>query len=469
MVRARFTSGTGRTPSPSPDRPDGTPVLSHPDDRAHALIGRAEQVLYDGRLLRQVLRREHLAPGTFLADTQEQRLYVWLPGGDDPQGVEMEASVRSRWLSAGPDAGHVHLRGITFRHAANHAQRGAFALQGPDRASGPLGWVVEDCTFERANGPGASFSGFGHIVRRCIFRDNGQLGFGASYCHDTRIEECLIERNNTKGYSTGWEAGGLKVALSRGFAFDGCRVVDNHGSGIWYDIGNEEAEVQGCTIVGNDEAGIFYEISYGLHAHDNLIVGNGLRGESVGGAWGLGGITLSSSEGCVVEHNTLVGNRDGIALREQHRTTPRIDQEQGAAEVAIRNRDHVIRSNVVAYSQQDNVAFWMDTTFFGPHPGGGDADEPPSEDPRTLDIRLEDNLLFALPGRPNYLYGVPWRPRSETFDTPEAFAAGTGIADTSRVGDPRFADVMAGDYRLRPDSPARAIGAGVRDRPSTVR
>ena len=103
----------------------------------------------------------------------------------------------------------------------------------------------------------------------------------------------------------------------------------------------------------------------------------------------------------------------------------------------------------------------MDTTFFGPHPGGGDADEPPSEDPRTLDIRLEDNLLFALPGRPNYLYGVPWRPRSETFDTPEAFAAGTGVIDTSRVGDPRFADVMAGDYRLRPDSPARwAPGCG---------
>ncbi len=397
--------------------------------------------------------------GTFLADTQDKKLYVWLPGGDDPQDVEMEASVRSRWLSAGPDAGHVHLPGSPSATPPTTPSAAPSPCKAPTAPAAPsAGWSRT----APSSGPTArhSFSGLGHIVRRCTFRDNGQLGFGASYCHDTRIEQCLIERNNTKGYSTGWEAGGLKVALSRGFAFDGCRVVDNHGSGIWYDIGNEEAEVQGCTIVGNDEAGIFYEISYGLHAHDNLIVGNGLRGESVGGAWGLGGITLSSSEGCVVEHNTLVGNRDGIALRKQHRTTPRIDQEQGAAEVAIRNRDHVLRSNVVAYSQQDNVAFWMDTTFFGPHPGGGDADEPPSEDPRTLDIRLEDNLLFALPGRPNYLYGVPWRPRSETFDTPEAFAAGTGIADTSRVGDPRFADVLAGDYRLRPDSPARGSAPG---------
>ena len=217
IARARFTFGTGRTPSPSPTAPTVPRSCPTPTTGRHALIGRAEQVLHDGRLLRQVLRREHLAPGTFLADTREKRLHVWLPGGDDPQGVEMEASVRTRWLSAGADAGHVRVRRdhLPPRRQPRPARRLRPARSRPRQRPERLGG--RGLHLRAGQRPRRSFSGFGHIVRRCTFRDNGQLGFGASYCHDTRIEQCLIERNNTKGYSTGWEAGGLKVALSRRF------------------------------------------------------------------------------------------------------------------------------------------------------------------------------------------------------------------------------------------------------------
>ncbi len=223
---------------------DGTPILTHPNDRRHELVGRAEQVMEGGRLLRQVLRREHLAQGTFFADLPAKKLYVWLRGGGDPGRTEMEASTRANWLVS--NASHVHVRGITFRYAANHAQRGAFSVRRPEGAEPPRGWVVEDCVFERANAVGASFSGEGHTFRRCVFQDNGQLGFGTSRCHDTRMLDCGIYRNNTKGYSTGWEAGGLKVTLSRGFVMDRCRAVDNRGVGIWYDIGNEKSELSYC-------------------------------------------------------------------------------------------------------------------------------------------------------------------------------------------------------------------------------
>jgi parallel beta-helix repeat protein len=274
--------------------------------------------------------------------------------------------------------------------------------------------------------------------------------------------ECGIYRNNVKGYSTGWEAGGLKVTMSRRFVFDRCRAVDNRGVGIWYDIGNEQSEVKNCYIAGNDEAGIFYEISYGLYAHDNLIVNNPNNGESPGAGWGEAGITLSSSQDCVVEHNTIVGNRDGIALREQARTTPRIDASANAPEVRIFNRNHVIRDNIVAWSQAYNIAFWFDTTFFGPHPSGGDRNQPASEDPKSLGIRLSDNLLWPLAGRPNYLYGAPWRPRSHEYRTPAEFARSTGISDNSVEADPRFMDATAHDYRLRSDSPALRRGIGQR-------
>ncbi len=143
---------------------------------------------------------------------------------------------------------HVRLRGLTFRYSANHAQRGAFVMGAEARD-----WVIEDCRFERANGPGATFTGSGHAIRRCDFQDNGQLGFGAWSCHETRMELCGIFRNNTKGYSTAWEAGGLKITLSRGFAMIRCRAEDNRGPGIWYDIGNEKSEVAHCFIAGNDD------------------------------------------------------------------------------------------------------------------------------------------------------------------------------------------------------------------------
>jgi hypothetical protein len=442
--------------------------LTHPGDREHQLTGRAEQVIHGGRLLRQTLTRQQLAPGTFFADLDAKKLYVWLRGSDSPMNTEVEASVRGNWLTAAEEVSYVHIRGITFRYAANHAQRGAFAIgQGRTKTAASQGWVVEDCVFERANSSGASMSGQGHLFRRCVFQDNGQLGFGTSRCDDTRMEQCGIYRNNLKGYSTGWEAGGLKVTMSRRFVFDRCRAMDNRGVGIWFDIGNEQSEVENCYIADNDEAGIFYEISYGLHAHDNLIVNNANNGESVGGGWGEAGITLSSSEDCVIDHNTLIGNRDGIGFREQNRTTPRIDAPENTPEVRILNKNHLIRDNIVAYSQAYNIALWMDTTFFGPHPSGGDKNSPIFEDPKVQNIRFANNLLWPLPDRPNYLYGVPWRPKSKQAKTAAEFTAASGIGDTSQVADPQFDDVQGGDYAMKPESPAMKMGAGRRENPPT--
>jgi parallel beta-helix repeat protein len=433
---------------------NGPDDLTHPGDPAHLLTGRAEQVFDAGRLLTQVLKREQLGRGTFFVDLDQKKLVVRLRDDGDPTRTDIEAGARGQWFVAQPGVSHVRVRGIVFRCASNHAQRGAFIL-GNDAKN----WTVEDCTFERANGPGATFTGTGHVFRRCYFQDNGQLGFGAWACHDTRMEECTIQRNNLKGYSTAWEAGGLKITMSRGFALLRCRAINNRGVGIWYDIGNEKAEVAHCLIADNDEAGIFYEISYGLHAHDNLVINNANLGEKPRGAWAAAGITLSSSEDCVIENNTLAGNRDGVSFREQNRTTPRI----GGGEVRVLNRNHTVRRNVIAHSQAFNIAFWMDTTFFGPHPAGHDKNDPVFEDPKTLGFRFEGNVLTPLSGRPNYLYGPLWRERHKTAGTPGEFKAVSGIEDSSLVSQSGFVDETARDFRLRDDSAASKAGAGVRE------
>ena len=183
--------------------------------------------------------------------------------------------------------------------------------------------MIEDCIFEQTNSSGACFLGSDQVVRRCTFQDNGQIGWGANRAHNLLVTDCVTRRNNIKNFDRGWEAGGDKICQSRGVVIEHSRFEDNNGSGIWFDIGNEDCTVRNCLIAENQDAGIFYEISFGLHATDNVIIGNGL--EDTPACWGASaGICLSSSPGCVIERNLIVANKEGFAFREQSRTTPRI-------------------------------------------------------------------------------------------------------------------------------------------------
>jgi Right handed beta helix region len=430
---------------------NGQPVRTH---GAEAPVGRAEQAFWWGQPLRMVMRREQLAPGTFTIDDEGKALYGWFD--DDPARGGAELSTREILLGLRATdrkrPGYVVLRGLTFRHAANFAQRGAVRIEGDH-------WRVEDCVFEEMNGPGATITGPNHLIRRCTFRDNGQLGFGADGAHRLRLEQCRLLRNNVKGFSSGWEAGGCKIVLTRGSVIDRCMARENSGPGFWYDIGNEDSLVQNCLMARN-EVGLMYEISYGLTARNNWIVNNG---DPRGPAWGTGGIMVSSSPGCVLEHNLCVGNRDGIAFREQERTTPRIDAPSGAPEVPIACANETVRHNLLAYNREYQLAFWFDTRFFGPHPSGSDRNAPTGRDPATAGFTLADNLLFAASGQEVILYGAQWRPRATVPTTLASFTEASHIPATGAVADPRFVNPLAADYRLAPGSPALRLDAGLSD------
>jgi hypothetical protein len=240
--------------------------MTHPDDEYHRVIGRCEQVAVDGYLLQQVLEAAQLAPSTFFVDTSNQVLYAWDRASRDLNQTFAEASVRQEILQV--EADYVEVRGFHFQFAANMAQQGAVVLAGSHD-------VLEDCIMESMNASGATFSGPQQVVRRCTFRDNGQIGFGANGAHELLFTDCLVENNNTKGFNRGWEAGGDKLVLCRDAVLERSRFVRNRGNGIWFDIGNEHCTVRQCLIADNEDGGIFDEISYGLQAHDNVITGNG--------------------------------------------------------------------------------------------------------------------------------------------------------------------------------------------------
>jgi len=415
--------------------------MAHPDDDYHRLIGRSEQVVIDGYLLRQVLEADQLAPGTFFADLSNNVLEVWDAGNRDLNKVFAEASTRSEIFVVQGD--YITLRGLHFRFAANMAQHGAVVLGGGHD-------TLEDCALEGMNSSGATFSGEHQIVRHCVFRDNGQIGFGANGAHDLLFTDSLVENNNTKGFERGWEAGGDKLVLCRNAVLERSRFLRNRGNGIWFDIGDEHCVVRQCLIADNEDCGIFCEISISLHAHDNVIAGNGFT--ATAGAWGAqAGISLSSSPECVIERNLIVGNREGFNFREQTRTTPRIGK---TGEEPIWNHDETIARNIIAFNRDAQVWGWFDTTDGRQWPARANAQnrQGQSEGLNLEKLRLSfvNNFYFAGPGQGWFAWGVSWG-RHKSYSNLADFQTDLGIDKDSRMLAPDFANLNALDFRLAPD------------------
>jgi hypothetical protein len=433
--------------------------MTHPDDEYHRLIGRCEQVAVDGNLLRQVQEANQLAPGTFFVDVSNQVLRVWDPGSRDLNKVFVEASVRQEIVRV--EGRCVELRGLRFRFAANMAQHGAVVLAGSRD-------LLEDCIAESMNASGATFSGEQQVVRRCVFRDNGQIGFGANGAHQLLFTDCLVENNNTKGFDRGWEAGGDKLVLCRDAVLERSRFLRNRGNGVWFDIGNEHCTVRQCLLADNEDSGIFCEISFGLQAHDNVIVGNGFA--ATAGAWGAqAGISLSSSPECVVERNLIVANREGFNFREQTRMTPRIGKR---AEEPIWNHDELIRHNIIALNRDAQIWGWFDMKdgrqwpaktaeiqaapasnaskpgdIAGAYAAKDSNGQPEGLTLEKLRLRFEDNVYFAGPGQGWFEWGVTWG-RHRSYPNLGDFHAELGIDKGSRVAEPGFANPSGLDYRL---------------------
>jgi len=443
----------------------------HPNDDHHLLIGRAEQVFMDGYLLRQVLRRDRMERGTFFVDLDAKKFYVWSADNRDVRGRgSVEASARNViWDCQGS---HVRVRGIRFRYAANRAQEAAAQFKGANS-------VIEDCVFEKTNSIGAGFFGDGSIVRRCVFQDNGQMGFGIARAQDVLMTGCLCRNNNTKGYSRGWEAGGNKIVLARRTVLENSMFLDNRGNGIWFDIGNEDCVVRNCLIANNEDAGIFYEISFGLHAHDNVIVGNGLADSY--GAWGASaGISISSSPNCVIERNLIVGNKEGFNFREQTRRTPLIGKPKGA-EVWVWNHDQVVRNNVLAYNRDAQTWGWFDIRDARHWPAemqeqyrpaekaGAKADiakdyqakkdegAPTGLSLEKLKITFQGNLYHAAPGQGLFNWGCTWH-KHRKYTSLDDVRKELRLADGCREAKVLFSDLSCLDLRVPADSPAIKMG-----------
>ncbi|MHB0998118.1 MAG: right-handed parallel beta-helix repeat-containing protein [Armatimonadota bacterium] len=439
---------------------------------ALAPIGRVEQVFVDNYSMHQVMMREYLNPGSFYIDEKQKRLYIWIAENAygltsaNIENLNIEASTRNMLWNVKGD--YVSVKGIKFRYAANHAQMGAVTFEGSNN-------ILENCTVERTNGTGARFEGKNIIVRSCLFQDNGFVGFEACRAHNLRMTDCCITNNNTKNFDRGWGGAGNKIVLSRNVILEKCRFIANRGVGIWFDIGNENCTVRNCLIADNENSGLFYEISYGLHAYDNVITGNGFAGGY--GSWGVtGGITLSSSPNCVIERNLLIGNAEGFSFREQLRTTPTIDNEK--KEIPVWNHHQKINNNVLAYNNTQAWGWfavgdgrqWLRSmrkaTQSSNKPEQDMAADYVSKDnnAQPTDLALEDlnidmsgNLYYAAPGQGLVNWGPSWEDH-KVYANLNTLHEELGLEKGSRCVAPNFADTTSRDFRVPANNPAVSMG-----------
>lgn len=439
---------------------------------ARAPIGRVEQVFVDNYPMHQVMSEEHLSAGSFFIDEKARRLHIRIADnayGMTPSIIEnlsIEASTRAMLWHVKGD--YICTSGIRFRYAANHALMGAATFAGSNG-------LLENCIFERTNGDGARFEGENIIVRNCIFRDNGFVGFEAVNAHNLRMTDCLIRNNNVKNFDRGWGGAANKIVLSRNVILERSSFIENRGVGIWFDIGNESCIVRNCLIADNENGGIFYEISYGLQAHDNVLIGNGFSGGY--GSWGTtGGICLSSSPNSIIERNLIIGNAEGISFREQLRTTPKIGDDK--REVPIWNHRETIRRNVIAYNGVQTWGWFAvgdgrhwprsmrKTVRSDGKPSGDIAADYVAKDPSTqpVGLALEDlklnmggNLYYVSPGQQLFNWGPSWED-CKRYTSLDSLRKELGLELGSRTANPSFTDLASRDLRVPARSPAINMG-----------
>jgi hypothetical protein len=277
------------------------------------LTGYAEQFIYESKALTQVLSKWDLSAGDFYVDWNADRVYVWLPGNDDPRssGSTVYGSTRQTLFTPlSATAGQfITVDGLTFRHAANFPQQPA--VRADD------GWVVKNTRIERMNA--VAFGAYGNniYVSNVTLANNGHTGLTGT-ASNALLSGLKVYGNNTKKFRWTWESGGGKMTRTDGLYVLNMNSYDNYGAGLWLDVYNTNFVVDdgyfhdNKPITNNYESlGVFIELSPGPGRVENA---------SFYGNTGSG-LSIAESVGITARKNYFA---DSLEIRNMENRTPAI-------------------------------------------------------------------------------------------------------------------------------------------------
>lgn len=320
-------------------------------------------------VLRTIAADVPLEPGTMHVEGLSGdllRLTVRLPGETDPNEARMYIGRRgtlfgppeaSRACPSDPGAGGYRLVGLRFTHAANPAQHGAVCLGG-------TGVTAEDIEVTWTNGQGIEMVGRSHVLRRSAANDNGQAGIGGQ-CEDCLLEDVQSHRNNWRGHSRFWEAGGGKWTDTRRTVFRRYRAEDNDGVGLWFDVDATDNLIDDARISGSEVAALMFE----LRSDHNRVVGGRFAGTRYR-SWSGSGI-LQQAAGATTIEGALIEENEGSGLwvRTDGRVATGTVTVRGSTFVrnaaAGRDHDHDVRLDMdvppgaaeIGFDFEDNMVY----------------------------------------------------------------------------------------------------------------
>ena len=295
----------------------------------------ANDVYYDDRVLRRVMSRGGVGPGTFYFDHANRRIYV----GSNPRSHKVEVAVTAfAWQGIGVGAYDVAIKGVTVEKFATSLQAAAI--------HGGRGWLVQGVEARLNHGAGLDGA---TRMRNNYVHDNGQAGLGGS--GPATVEHNEIAWNNYARVCPCWEAGGAKWANGSNVTVTGNAVHDNRGPGLWTDGSESRITIARNRVERNSDAGILVEISYDARVSHNVVRRNGAPGR---GWCQEGGIVVAASPRVEVFANTVAGNRDGICLTQQDRGTDPVRGPHRLQDVDVHDNTVVMttgHSGLIEYVQ----------------------------------------------------------------------------------------------------------------------
>jgi len=406
-------------------------------------------------------------PGEWYLDRRRGLLSYWpLPGEDMATAEAVAPVVRQTLLNfrgdpaAGAFVEHLRVVGLAFQHTDAYIapdmpldQQGATERQPMVAATGLRHAALENCEFAHAgeNGLWLDRGCSDNTIRHCHLHDLGGSGVFIGPREYGEEPALLVQRNT----------------LDNNWIHDGSNLFRG-SQGVW--IGKSSYnEVTHNEISDFHHLGISVGHSWGYApstAHHNLIAYNHVHHICNGFFSDGGGIyTLGISPGTVIRGNrvhdvvpTPLMPQGGTGIYHDEGSTGILDEDNIVYNVGIPfhqhyGRENLARNNIFAFAlrspvtcarPEEHVSYTFEGNIVLSSAGQATSDH---YNPMRCQTEFRRNLYWDVSGKEPSFSGV-------TFAEWRA----TGRDQDSVIADPQFEDAARFDFRLRPTSPALALG-----------